>query len=197
MMVTCKIANECKCETGSGLTSDRQQGKIGNSPIYRMIRSLHPEDAPAIAAIYAHYVAETTISFETVPPTSEQMTERLTHITRHYPALVWEEEGKILGYCYAHAWKERAAYSHSWETSIYLTPQVTRQGIGRALMQELITRSKAAGCHVLIACITGDNAGSRRFHEKLGFTPASHFKQVGYKFGHRLDVTDYQLQLDC
>ena len=162
-----------------------------------MIRTLRPEDAPAIAAIYAHYVAETTISFETVPPTIEQMEERLTHIIQHYPAVVWEEDGEILGYSYAHAWKERAAYAHSWETSIYLAPKAMHRGIGRALMLELINRSKAQGCHVLIACITGDNAGSRKFHEKLGFSPASHFKQVGYKFGRRLDVTDYQLLLDC
>lgn len=160
-----------------------------------MIRPILTDDAPAIAAIYADYVAQTTISFETVPPTPEQMRERLAEFCAHYPALLWEESGQILGYCYAHAWKSRQAYAHTWETTIYIHPSAQGKGIGYALMQELIKQSKADGCHVLIACITDNNSGSRRFHEKLGFTKVSHFSQVGFKFGEWLDVTDYQLLL--
>ncbi len=160
-----------------------------------MIRAVQPSDAPAIAAIYADYVLHTTISFELTPPTVPQMEERIKHIAAQYPYLVWEEDGAILGYCYAHGWKERAAYALTWETTVYLAPHGKHRGIGTALMQRLITESRAAGAHVLIACITDTNAHSRAFHEKLGFSKVSHFPQVGYKFGNRLDVTDYALCL--
>lgn len=160
-----------------------------------MIRAVHPTDAAAIAAIYADYVSNTTISFELVAPTVQQMQERITALSAHYPYLVWEETGRILGYCYAHAWKERAAYAHTWETTVYLAPQAKGRGIGTALMQRLIADARATGCHALIACITDDNTASRAFHEKLGFRKVSHFSQVGHKFGHWLDVTDYQLPL--
>lgn len=161
-----------------------------------MIRAVQPSDAPAIAAIYADYVLHTTISFELTPPTVQQMQERIEQISAHYPYFVWEEaDGAISGYCYAHAWKERAAYTHTWETTIYLAPTAKACGIGTALMQRLIEACRAAGCHALIACITDDNMASRAFHEKLGFRKVSHFSQVGFKFGQWLDVTDYQLVL--
>lgn len=123
------------------------------------------------------------------------MLQRIRTLSTLYPYFVWEENGQILGYCYAHAWKERAAYSRTWETTIYLSPKAKAQGIGSALMHRLIEASRNAGCHVLIACITGNNSESRTFHEKLGFRKVSHFAQVGYKFGQWLDVTDYQLTL--
>lgn len=160
-----------------------------------MIRSVQAEDAPAIAAIYADYVLHTTISFELTPPTVQQMKERICTLSAAFPYLVWEENGSIYGYCYAHAWKERAAYAHTWETTVYLAPHAKRRGIGTALMQRLIAESRAAGAHALIACITDTNAPSRAFHEKLGFRKVSHFPQVGYKFGNWLDVTDYELCL--
>lgn len=160
-----------------------------------MIRPVHLDDAAAIADIYADYVEHTTISFELVPPTVQQMQERISGLAVTYPYFVYEENGKVLGYCYAHAWKERAAYSHTWETTVYLAPQAKGRGIGTALMQRLIADSRAAGCHALIACITDDNSPSRAFHEKLGFCKVSHFSQVGHKFDHWLDVTDYQLVL--
>ena len=160
-----------------------------------MIRNVQICDAAAIAAIYADYVCNTTISFELVAPTVQQMQERMSALSPRYPYLVWEEEGRILGYCYAHAWKERAAYTHTWETTVYLAPHAKGRGIGTALMQRLIADSRASGCHALIACITDDNSPSRAFHEKIGFRRVSHFSQVGHKFGHWLDVTDYQLVL--
>ncbi len=161
-----------------------------------MIRPVRVTDAPAIAAIYNEYVLHTTISFETEPLTEEAMRNRIAHYSVQYPYLVDEREGVIVGYCYAHPWKERAAYFRSWETTIYLHPDYTGQGIGAPLMHELIARCRAAGCHTLIACITEDNNASCEFHRRLGFTRVSHFSQVGCKLGRLLDVADYQLMLN-
>lgn len=160
-----------------------------------MIRPLQAlDDAAALAAIYAPFVADTSISFETVPPTAEEMRERLLHLP--LPGYVFEEDGRILGYCYAHLWKERPAYGHTLETTLYLIPEAQGRGIGRQLMGALIPACRAWGARVLIACITAENERSCRFHEALGFRRASLFHAVGYKFGRWLDVADYELLLD-
>lgn len=162
-----------------------------------MIRSVTASDAAAIAAIYNEYVLHTTISFETELVSNAAMQKRIIQIAADYPYLVAEEGGRIIGYCYAHPWKERAAYFRTWETTVYLHPQHQGRGIGIRLMQELIDRCRAAGCHALIACITADNTASREFHRRLGFSQVSHFPQVGSKFGRLLDVVDYQLILQA
>ena len=161
-----------------------------------MIREVNAqEDAAAIAGIYNEYVLHTTISFETSALSPAQMEARIAAYSAECPFLVYEEAGAILGYCYAHRWKERAAYAHTWESTIYLAPAACGKGIGPALMQELISRCRTAGCRVLIACITQGNERSCRFHEALGFRQASHFHAVGEKFGRLLDVVDYELSL--
>lgn len=161
-----------------------------------MIRNVEPEnDAEALAAIYNEYVLGTTISFETEAISPAQMARRIAGFASQYPYLVYEEAGQVLGHCYAHRWKERAAYARTWESTIYLAPQACGKGVGQALMQELISRCRAAGCRVLIACITQGNERSCRFHESLGFRRVSHFHAVGEKFGKLLDVVDYQLNL--
>lgn len=160
-----------------------------------MIRPAEAFDAAAIAAIYNEYVLHTNISFETEAVSEEAMRERIIQIAAHHPYLVAEEDGIIIGYCYAHPWKERAAYFRCRETTIYLHPQHLGRGIGMQLMQALIDRCRADGCHVLIACITADNFVSREFHRRLGFSQVSHFSEVGQKHGRLLDVVDYQLIL--
>ena len=163
-----------------------------------MIREVRAaEDAAAIAAIYNEYVLHTTISFETAALPPHAMQARIEAYAAECPYLVYEEAGRILGYCYAHRWKERAAYARTWESTIYLAPEAQGHGIGRALMQELITRCRAAGCRVLIACITQGNERSCRFHEALGFRLASHFHAVGEKFGQLLDVVDYEVNIQA
>ena len=84
-----------------------------------MIRPVRVTDAPAIAAIYNEYVLHTTISFETEPLTEEAMRNRIAHYSAQYPYLVDEREGVIVGYCYAHPWKERAAYFRSCACSFH------------------------------------------------------------------------------
>lgn len=160
-----------------------------------MIRAVKPEDAAAIAAIYNEYVLHTTVSFETEAVSEDEMRARIRRFSADYPYIVEESDGVIRGYCYAHPWKERAAYARSWESTIYLHPTSLGQGIGSLLMQELIARCRAAGCHTLIACITGDNNTSRGFHRRFGFSQVSYFSEVGQKYGRLLDVVDYQLIL--
>ena len=111
-----------------------------------MIREVKAtQDAAALAAIYNEYVLGTTISFETEAITPEQMKARIAGFASEYPYLVYEEEGVVLGHCYAHRWKERAAYAHTWESTIYLSPQACGKGdiLSCSLPQ---TKSTSAVC---------------------------------------------------
>ena len=162
-----------------------------------MIRPLDPEtDAAEITEIYNRYVLETDISFETLPLDPEQMRGRLEVFAASYPCFVAVDgEGRVEGYCYAHPWKERAAYAPTLETTVYLAPGACGRGVGRRLMEALTDECRRRGFHSLIACITASNTASRRFHERLGFRQVSEFVAVGLKLGRRPDVTDYQLIL--
>lgn len=159
------------------------------------IRAVRLSDAAAIATIYRHYVEQTTVSFEMVAPTVEEMAERIRTISAHHPYFVCEQDGRILGYCYVHPWKDREAYCHSMETTIYLVPEAKGQGIGTQLMRALLDECRKRDYRALIACITAENAASVAFHKRFGFEQASLFKQVGQKFGRWLDVVDYELLL--
>ena len=160
-----------------------------------MIRNVHPSDAPVITLIYNEYVLHSTISFETQALTCSEMAKRIVNIASAYPYFVYEENGEIAGYCYAHPWKERAAYQNTLETTIYISPAHIRKGIGELLMHALIDECHNRGFHALIACITADNEPSCRLHAKLGFKQVSTFKEVGLKFDKWLDVVDYELIL--
>ena len=153
-----------------------------------MIRIACEADVPAILSIYAPYVRETTVTFEYEVPTQEEFLNRFRTITWDFPWLVWEEEGQILGYAYACRPFERAAYAWCAEPSIYLKPEARGRGIGRQLYQALEELLKIQGYRVLLALITGENIGSLKFHEKLGYEVVGELKESGYKFQRWLSV---------
>lgn len=160
-----------------------------------MIRNVRLSDARAIAMIYNEYVEHSVATFDTEPVSEEDMRERIGAIASRYPYMVYEEEGEVIGFCYAHSWKEKAAYRHTVETTVYLSPGHTGRGIGRKLMERLIAACASRGYRALIACITEGNEASFALHEKLGFKKVSCFERVGLKFGCWLDVVDYELKV--
>lgn len=160
-----------------------------------IIRSCTPNDVPAICAIYNHYIDHTVITFEEVTLKIEQMRERIETIMQTYPWLVCEEQGKIVGYAYASKWKDRSAYRHTAEVTVYLHHEETAKGFGNALYAELITQLKQQGMHMLLACIALPNTASEKLHEKFGFKKAAHFPQVGFKFNRWIDIGYWQKPL--
>lgn len=160
-----------------------------------MIRQVKLTDAQDITDIYNEYILHSTATFETETLSVQEMRKRIETIASAFPFFVYETERHVTGYAYAHLWKERAAYRHTWETTVYVAPQATRTGIGTALMSTLIENCKSSGCHVLIACITGKNTDSIALHRKLGFKQVSSFQEVGFKFDRRLDISDLELIL--
>lgn len=153
-----------------------------------MIRIAAQTDIPAMLAIYAPYVTDTTYSFEYIPPTREEFTNRFRTITQSFPWLVWEENGKVLGYAYGSLPFERAAYAWCGEVSIYLAPEAQGKGVGRKLYTALEAIMQLQGYHVLYALVTSENEASLAFHEKLGYLPCATFDCCGCKFGRWLGV---------
>lgn len=140
-------------------------------------------DLPAILEIYAPYVLNTAISFETTVPSLEDFTERFQAHIAKCPWLVWEENGKIVGYAYAGNAFARAAYGWAAEISVYIDPQYHKAGIGKALYAVLENALQKQGYRIIYALVTTDNEGSIRFHEALGYKKAMLLENCGFKFG--------------
>ena len=153
-----------------------------------MIRPATEKDVPQILAIYAPYVENTTVSFEYEVPSEAAFLERFRSITAQFPWLVWEEEGRILGYAYGSPPYSRAAYSWCAEPSIYLLPEAQGKGIGRKLYAVLEEILEQQGYQVLYALITAENAASIAFHKKMGYETKVEFSNCGYKFNRWLGL---------
>lgn len=148
-----------------------------------MIRMACSSDAEAIAEIYRPYVLNTPVTFEYIPPSPQEMAGRMKNILSQFPYLVWEEDGTILGYAYAHPMHERAAYQWDAELSVYIRQDCRGRGIGSALYGCLMELLKRQGYYSLYACITIPNPASMAFHHRLGFEDAGTFEYAGYKQG--------------
>lgn len=159
------------------------------------IREVKPTDAKAIADIYNYYIVNTTVTYELEPVTEKEMAQRIEEISTRYPYFVFEQEGQVIAYCYAHPWRTRAAYQHTLETTIYLRHDVKHRGIGSVMVKHLIELCRQQGYHVLIACATDENEESRIFHEHLGFKHVAHYSEVGRKFGRWIGINDFELIL--
>ena len=147
------------------------------------IRMANRQDVPQILAIYAPYVANTAISFEYDVPDLEAFTQRFLDITAQFPWLVWEEDGKILGYAYGSLPFERAAFQWCAEASIYLRPEVHGKGIGRKLYAELEQLLQKQGYKKVYAIITTANEASVAFHKAVGYRHTATMPDCGYKLG--------------
>lgn len=157
------------------------------------VRPCTPEDVPQICEIYNRYVLESTITFEEQPLELPDMAARVRACTQRYPWYVCANDvGAILGYAYASQWKERAAYRHTAEVTVYVRAGQTGQGVGSALYAALLPALQALDVHVMLACIALPNKPSVALHERLGFRKVAHFNEVGCKFEQWLDVGYWQ-----
>ncbi len=160
-----------------------------------MLRNISPDDAPSICEIYKHYVLETPITFEVDSVAPQEMRQRILDVTVTFPWLVWEEDGKLLGYAYAARWKERAAYRHSVEATVYLQSSSVGKGGGSALLDALLAELRSRQIHCVIGGIALPNEASVALLQKFGFRKVAHFNEVGFKFNRWIDVGYWQRQL--
>ncbi len=165
------------------------------------IRAARPQDAAAIAAIYAPHVLTGTATFEVEAPDARQMRSRMAASDGLYPWLVattgdgeGDEDG-VLAYAYAARFRERPAYRYAVETTIYVTGATQGQGVGRLLYQVLIDTLRAQGFTQAIAAIALPNDYSIRLHESVGFRRAGVYREVGFKHDRWIDVGIWQREL--
>lgn len=160
------------------------------------IRIASPDDAKALLEIYAPYVRETVITFEYDVPTLEDFQERISHSLEKYPYLCAEIDGEIVGYAYASAFKGRAAYDWSIETSIYTKMGLQHKGIGKALYAELERILSMQNVCNMCACIAYPNPESEAFHEYFGYKRVALFNKSGYKFDKWVDMIWMEKELN-
>jgi L-amino acid N-acyltransferase len=157
------------------------------------IRRATVEDAEAIRAIYNAEVTGSTVTFDLVPRTAEEQVAWLVQRSGAYAALVAEDDdGTVLGFGSLSPFRERPAYSTTVEDSVYVGRDRRGGGVGRALLEELVTTATAHGFHTVIARIVGGHDASIALHQKVGFDVVGTEREVGRKMGRWLDVVVMQ-----
>ena len=162
-----------------------------------VVRAAVPADADRVAAIFAHYVTTSVATFEEVAPTAADWRRRFGELAaRNLPFLVAQDGGAVCGFAYASPWRPKAAYRHTVEDTVYLSPDRTGRGIGSALLGSLLDGCAAAGARQVIAVIadTGSDA-SAALHRRFGFTRAGLLSGVGRKHGRWIDTLLMQKNL--
>jgi L-amino acid N-acyltransferase YncA len=159
------------------------------------VRDATAADGEACAAIYAPYVTDTPITFETEVPTAQEMARRIAAAGDRHAWLVLEDGGRVVGYAYGGLYKERPAYRWACEVSVYVDATRRRTGAGRALYEALFARLAARGYRIAVAGMTLPNDASVGLHRAMGFEPVGTYRRIGYKHGAWHDVAWTQRQL--
>ncbi|MFZ5836044.1 MAG: GNAT family N-acetyltransferase [Pseudomonadota bacterium] len=153
-----------------------------------IIRNAAEADLPGILAIYNEVIVNSTAVYALVPVTLDNRAQWLAaRQAQNFPVLVAVEADEVLGFASYGEWRGAwAAYKFTVEHSVHIAAAHRGTGIGHQLMLRLIETAQSAGLHVMIGGIDAENAASIKFHERLGFAPVAHFREVGYKFGRWL-----------
>ena len=147
-------------------------------------------DAEAIREIYNREVTGSTVTFDLVPRTLEAQQAWIAAHSGAHPAIVAVDEasGDVAGFGSLSAYRDRPAYSTTVEDSVYVHDGWRGQGVGRALLAELVRLATMHGFHSVMARIVGGHEVSIRLHESCGFSLVGVEREVGRKFGRWLDV---------
>ena len=157
------------------------------------IRDAREDDLPGLLAIYNDVIATSTAVYAEDPVTLEnRRTWWQGRVEQGYPVLVAADATGVVGFASFGDFRAWPGYRFTVEHSVHVRADRRGTGVGSALMLPLITRGSALGKHVMIAGVDASNAGSLRFHERLGFEAVAHFREVGFKFGRWLDLVFLQ-----
>lgn len=161
-----------------------------------LIRAARESDFDAVAALVNHYIQETAIHFGTEPVTPAELREPWWSHREVYPFLVAEVEGAFGGFSKAGAFRERAAYAWTAETTVYVARGMERKGVGKALYQRLFAILREQGFETAIGGIALPNEASVLLHESMGFIKVAHVARAGWKLGRFHDLGFWQKDLD-
>lgn len=149
-------------------------------------------DVPGILDVFNYFVEHTLAAYP-IEKVGDEFGGLLEHIASGYPVIVVKGgAGQVLGFGLLHAFHPAGAFRRTAEISYFLRPNATRQGIGGALLAELVVRARAMGLGTLLASISSENAQSLAFHRTHGFEEVGRFRAVGHKMGRDFDVVYMQ-----
>lgn len=181
----CASACGCAPESPKASTADRT---LASPQLH--IRLASTDDADGIRAVYAPFV-DTPVTFEEEAPSCEAYRERIAEICEKYPCLVAEEDGRVVGFAYAHELRERIAFQWNAELSVYLAPAAQGQGVGSRLYAALIELLRLMGIKAAYGVVTSPNPASERLHSAFGFALMGVQPHAGFTCGAWHDVSWY------
>ena len=181
----CASACGCAPESPKASTADRT---LASPQLH--IRLASTDDADGIRAVYAPFV-DTPVTFEEEAPSCEAYRERIAEICEKYPCLVAEEDGRVVGFAYAHELRERIAFQWNAELSVYLAPAAQGQGVGSRLYAALIELLRLMGIKAAYGVVTSPNPASERLHRAFGFALMGVQPHAGFTCGAWHDVAWY------
>ncbi len=153
------------------------------------IRPVEPRDYPRVLEIWQPVYRETTITFASEEKTAESLPVYVeTRRAAGRETFVAEEAGEVLGFASYDQFRGGDGYVHAMEHTIILAPDGRGRGAGRALMAAVEDHARERGAHVMVAGVSGENAGGVAFHAAVGYETAGTMPQVGRKFGRWLDL---------
>jgi L-amino acid N-acyltransferase YncA len=161
------------------------------------VRPATRADLQGIHDIYNDAVLTTTATYDYEPRTLEHRTAWFDeHVKQNYAVFVAEANGRIVGWSALNPYHARMGYRFTSENSVYVAADQRGKGVGKLLLEPLITAARKRGLRAIIAAIDADNEASIRLHARFGFEKVGHFKKVGYKFDRWLDVVYMELLLE-
>jgi L-amino acid N-acyltransferase len=163
------------------------------------IRDADEDDVAAISSLYNATVSNTTVAWteehESVATRQEWFRKQGA---ADHPVLVAEADHRVIGFAAYGEFRNATkwpGYRFTVEHTIHIDAAHQGKGVGGALLEALLERATAAGLHVMIGAIDGENEGSIRFHQRHGFVEVARIHEVGFKFGRWLDLVLVQRTL--
>lgn len=159
------------------------------------VRLAEPSDYAAMLEIYKPYVTNTAITFEYEVPSIAEYSNRIQHVCSHYPCIVCELNGELIGFAYAGLFRVKTAYQWSAESTIYVSDKFHGKGIARVLYDALLSILELQGFVNVYGAVTIPNPKSERFHTAMGFAEIGLFEKIGFKLGKWHDLKWYEMYL--
>lgn len=166
--------------------------------IIKIISCSYQKHADKILDIFNDVILNSTALYEYKPRTPESMISWFKAKQEgNFPVIgIEDERGGLLGFGSYGTFRAWPAYKYSVEHSVYVCKDQRGKGLGRLIMSNIIQNARTQGYHVLIGGIDESNLASICMHTNLGFVYAGTIKHAGFKFGHWLNLSFYQLILD-
>ena len=159
-----------------------------------IIRKAEIKDIEKLREIYNYEINNGVATFDIGEKSYEDRLAWFNEHKNHYPMIVYEDEGEVMGFATLSQYRNRAAFNSTVEISVYVDVNHRKKGVASALMEAIIKKAKEdSEIHTVVAVITSENIVSIKLHEKFGFTYCGEIKEVGKKFGRYLGVTNMQL----